>query len=160
MKQVNTGRKRQNGFTLIEILLYLGLFSLVVGGLLFMTYGVIEGSGRIQSKVSIHEEAAFLIQKFNWALTGATSISVLSSTTLQVMKPSLLTQSPLVFALNSGDLTLTRNGMATTTLNSASIAVTNLVFTYIPSGNGVQIHFTLSNLSQGGKFDFTKYLRL
>ena len=74
----------QKGFTLIEILIYLGIFSFVIGGLLYVIYGMIQGSSKLQSGVVIEEEAAFLLRKFDWAMVGASDITVPSTGRLEI----------------------------------------------------------------------------
>lgn len=154
----------KKGFTLIEILIYLGLFSFVVGGLLVFTYRVIEGSGDLQSKVALSEEAIFILRKLDWALSGATVISVPSATSLQITKPSLPGgERPLLFALSGENFTLQRGTGAALPLNSESIRVTALNFTYEAASGGVpaslRTEFTLSNMSETRSFDSTTHLR-
>ncbi len=157
-----TNHSCTTGFTLIEILIYISLFSIVVGGLLITAYNVISGSGRLHNKVFINEEAAFMIRKFDWALTGATAISVTSSTKLTITKPSL-SANPLAFSLSSGTLMLVRGVSSSVQLNSASIKVNSLAFTEIPPSGGrpkgVSIQFELANISEKQNFNITRYLR-
>ncbi|MBI3589348.1 MAG: prepilin-type N-terminal cleavage/methylation domain-containing protein [Candidatus Liptonbacteria bacterium] len=150
----------KNGFTLIEVIVYMGLFSLVVGGLLVATYTIIEGSSRLQSRVVVNEEAEFLLRKINWALTGAGAVSVPSASSLQMVKPSLpLVDNPLVFTYDTGNLLLQRGNKSATPLNSASVQVTSVAFTYNSSRKTVRVQITLANLSESQTFDVTRYLR-
>lgn len=155
---------KRDGFTLIEILVYVGLFSIVIGGLLLTAYNVISGSGRLHNKVFINEEAAFIIRKFDWALTGATAIPFISSTTLKITKPSLpVGDNPLTFSLASGMLMFARGVSSSVPLNSASVKVNSLLFTELPpSGSrpkGINIQFQLANISETQDFNVTRYLR-
>ncbi len=156
---------KRGGFTLIEVLIYIALFSLVAGGLLLTTYVVIENSGRIENKVIVSEEGAFLLRKFDWALTGADSISVPSETELKLTKPDLPAgENPVAFSLGSGEILLKRGGGGMVPLSSAGVSVTSLIFTRIPPTGGkpaaAQIEFTLKSGSYSQTFGFTKYLRI
>ncbi|MBU6501032.1 MAG: prepilin-type N-terminal cleavage/methylation domain-containing protein [Patescibacteria group bacterium] len=156
MKPLN----KTGGFTLIEIIIYIALFTLVVGGMLLTTYAVVGGSGNLQSKVFINEESVFIMRKLNWALTGAISIVPNASTlTITQLNPP----SPLVFALNGDGLTLSIGGGPAERLNSQSVQVISLSFINIPpSGSkpaGVEAQFTLKNLNETQSFDVTTYLR-
>ena len=149
---------QKDGFTLIEIIVYMALFSLVVGGFLIVTYGIIQGAGRVQSKIELNEEGEFLIRKFDWAVSGGSSV-ITSATTLQVTKQSLpAAENPLVFSLNSGNLLLKRGG-STSTLNTADVTVATTSFSYNAASGTVRMQFTLSNLSETQSFDVTRYLR-
>lgn len=159
------GRARlRTGFTLIEILIYIGLFSLVIGGLLFSVYGMIQGSSRLQKNVVINEEATFLLRKLDWALMGASAIVVPSSDRLEVTKPSLVpSENPLVFTLASGRVMLARGAGSAVPLTSASVSVSPLVFTEIPAVGpkpaALTAQFTLTHALESRTFETTKYLR-
>ncbi len=165
MNPVITTNQNREGFTLIEVLIYISLFSLVAGGLLLTTYVVIENSGRIENKVIVSEEGSFLVRKFDWALTGASSIttsSVFSEIKLEVTKPT--GESPVVFSLGSEEILMKRGGGETVPLSSAGVSVTSLIFTRIPPAGGkpaaARIEFTLKSGGYGETFSFTKYLKV
>ena len=147
------------GFTLIEILIYIGLFTLIIGGLLFVIYGMIQGSSRLQGKVVIEEEAAFLLRKLDWALTGASDVSVPSADRLEITKPA----EGLVFTLEDGSLMLARNGGGAVRLNTESVNIPTLTFTEIPAEDSrpaaVTAEFTITYFSESKTFETTKYLR-
>ena len=149
---------KRGGFTLIEILMYLGIFLFVIGGLLLTIYTVIGGSGRLQSRVFVSEEAVFILRKFDWALTGASAISVPSSDKLIITRPDFPPEeNPLTFSWNAGSLTLARGTGSSVRLNSASVDVISLVFT--EKSSTLESQFMLANLSQNQTFKFSKYLR-
>ena len=154
MRAITKENENNSGFTLIEIIIYLGLFSIVVGGFLLITYGLVQGSGQSQSKAALNEEMAFLLGKIEWALTGASSLQV------QVPSPSVLEISPgVTFTFDSGAQTLSFSSVQ---LNSDSVTVTNLTFTEYTAAekpDGIAIEFTLSNLNESVNASSTKYLR-
>ncbi|SRR6266481_2305729 len=155
---------KRDGFTLIETIIYLGLLMLVIGGLLIVTYQIIESTSRNQLKVDVGEEGAFLIQKIEWGMSGATAISVPASTTLQITKSGIpAAQNPLLFTLNSQNLELKRGSNASTPLNSKSVSVTSIVFTDIPAfqniPEAVQATITLKSQTYSQSFDTKIYLR-
>jgi hypothetical protein len=77
----------QTGFTLIETLLYIGLFVFIMGAIVMTTYNMIAASDKTQYRSLIHNEAQFVIRKLNWLLNDATSVSI-SGSTLTVITPS------------------------------------------------------------------------
>src|SRR3989344_9023228 len=62
------------GFTLIETLVYLGLFSILIGGALVAAFGIFESNGRNQTKAMVQEEGQFLAAKIDWVLSGVRSV--------------------------------------------------------------------------------------
>lgn len=64
---------RKKGFTLIETLLYIALFSIILTGIIVISFQIIEGSEKTRQKVIIEEEANFLMRKFAWATSGIRS---------------------------------------------------------------------------------------
>ncbi len=144
----------QKGFTLIEVIIYIALFSIVIGGGMIAAYEIIQSTDSGTNHVIVEEEANFLLRKINWALSGATSpLSSLPASSLTVTKSG----TPYIFDLNSNNLRI--NNII---LNSSSIKVSNLTFSS-PGSNGVTTSFTLTT-QQNGKnitesFFTTKYLR-
>src|SRR5258708_4700865 len=62
--------KSGKGFTLIETIIYLGLFALVMSGIIVSAYALVETAGRNQAKAVLQEEKDFLVAKINYALAG------------------------------------------------------------------------------------------
>lgn len=153
------------GFTLIETIIYLALFTIIVGGGMVATYQVIEGTVASYNYLVLQEEANFLFRKINWALTGSTVITV-NSSALIVSKLISGMYTQLTFAPDGTAITLQRTG-APVALNSDSIFVSNLVFSDIPAAGakprGITTSFTLTTAQNGRvatqSFSTTKYLR-
>ena len=148
---------KQKGFTLIESIIYIALFSIIIGGGLVATYQIIQSVEASQNHVILQGEANFLFRKIQWALTGATAVDSPNTYTLNITKGSTL-----IFTKNGENLTL--NG---TTLNSSSIIVNLFSITKV-TGSGARpdsviVNFTLSTFQNGKvasqSFSMTKYLR-
>ena len=77
-------KNKQQGITLIEVLVYLGLFAVLMSGIITATYTLLQGSRSNENAVAIQEEGTFLMRKINWELTGAASVSTIGANTLIV----------------------------------------------------------------------------
>jgi prepilin-type N-terminal cleavage/methylation domain-containing protein len=66
----------QQGFTLIEMVIYIALFSLIMSGAIVSIYGILGSSSRNATKAMIQEEGSFLLGKVDWILTNAQDASV------------------------------------------------------------------------------------
>jgi hypothetical protein len=56
------------GFTLLETLIYLVLFTFLIGGGFLAVYQIIESSGSIREKTAREAEADFIFRKIDWIL--------------------------------------------------------------------------------------------
>jgi type II secretory pathway pseudopilin PulG len=146
------------GFTLLEVLIYLALFAFIISGALVGVYQIIDSTDKISAKIFVEQEGNFLLRKIDWALIGASS-STVSALGLSIIRPDLPGQSPLLFSTSTDasglHLQLARGSVATSTLNSDNIAITDLQFTQLSSPDGVTASFKIN----GRQFETTKYLR-
>jgi type II secretory pathway pseudopilin PulG len=69
-------KKKDNGFTLIETLIYSLLFTLVLGSIIFFVYVVIVSGDKLRNTIELVENAKFMEQKIKWALSGASTINI------------------------------------------------------------------------------------
>ena len=160
-----------DGFTLIEALMYLALLTLLIGGAGAASYSMIESAGRNQMKAMLQEEGDFLVAKINWALSSVASVEIpavgLSGTSLSVTKLDGAIGTVLI-TLAGSDMTLKRGSNAPQVLNNTNVSVNNLYVTHLYGGGtnpeSVQATFTLSTKTPNGMvlsgdFSATNYLR-
>jgi len=161
--------KINDGFTLIETVIYIAILSIVIGGGIVSAFYIIDSGQKNKIGVNIQAEGNFLLRKIEWAMTGAASISVVSPSRLSIIKDTTTgfppLQNPLVFSLVGSNLQLTRGAGMATNLNSSNVAVSlvnGVVFTATAGTSaGVTISFILSsgNPVKSQTFTVTKYLR-
>lgn len=151
------------GFTLIETLLYFGLFAMLAGGGIAATYGIIVSTARSADRVAIASEADFLSAKVDWMLAGLAASDVMSPTsgasgTLEVSRSG----TTLRLEARETDATLTRGAGTASVLNGGGVHVSALRFTRSVGPDAVTTSFTLSASSSGPVvsqgFTFTNYL--
>lgn len=122
----------QRGFTLIEALIYIGLFTIVVGGLITASYGFFESLDRNQTRAILQAEQDFLIAKIDWALDGAQSVSVPSSSRVSVTKWDVSAGDPIQVCAAGTDVRILRGAGTCSTagaiLNNTNVTVSNLTF--------------------------------
>ncbi len=137
------------GFTLIETLIYIVLFSIIIGGGMIAAYQIVEGTERTESKTILEQDANFILRKINWVLTGAISVDT-SGTVLNVDSIS--------FALTGPGLTM--NGFP---LNSSRVKISGSFQIITDLVKPKKIITTFTATSSDGKisqqFTSTKYLR-
>lgn len=153
--------KARAGFTLIEMLVYIALLSLLIGGTLLAVYNLLTDVGTLRGKVNTDEEANFVLRKIDWALIGANSAAVASPVAgssgplLQVTK-SGFTSNPIKIDLNSASssVRLSRGGGSFLPLSTANAAITSLNFDRTTPGI-IRTTFVVN----GRSFELVKYLR-
>ncbi len=181
---VRRAGESQGGFTLIEVLVYLSLFAIILGGAIIAAYSVFESSGRNQTSAMVQEEGDFLIGKVSWALSGAEAVNlpavnsagsilsvnkvtgVNSFTGQTTVTPIVVDMDPVVLT----DIRITEGANPPQTLNNTNVQVSGLQFDHeSASGDGLQpesvaASFTVSARTPNGAIisrDFSKttYIR-
>ena len=163
--------KSDKGFTLMETLVYLALFSLLFGGAIVSAYNMFEGFSRGQTHIMMQEEGNFLIGKINWAISGAKSIEIPATgsngDTLSVTKWTS-SLNPVIIKLNGNDLTISLSGNPEEILNNTNVSISNLNFRQVYEGGtnprSVSFEFMLTSRTPNGmlisqKFSATAYIR-
>lgn len=133
----------QKGFTLIEVLIYVVLLSLIIGGSLGITSQILKASGQNSGKLATQQEANFVLQKIDWALTGATTLNT-------TISPSVLTTPKGIFTFTLATGILDLGG---TRLNSSNAPISALLFKQ--NGNVASTTLTMNNTY----FESAKQLR-
>lgn len=166
----------KTGFTLIETIVYIGLFAILISGVVATAYSLIEGGNRNKAAISIQEEGTFLNRKINWALSGASDVCVTvdnippcittssGGNTLTITRPDLGAQSPLVIIGNGMMVTIARGvGGLAVQLNSDRFPVSypalGSMFVIVPAINGRPASITSGFVIQSKPFIFRTYLR-
>lgn len=120
------------GFTLIESLIYIALFTIIVGGLFASAFGFFESMGRNQSRSTLQTEQDFMLAKIDWVLEGAHTVSVPSATSLSVNKWNTGYGNPIQLCLAGSDLRILYGAGTCITagrvLNGGDVTVSNLTF--------------------------------
>jgi prepilin-type N-terminal cleavage/methylation domain-containing protein len=159
--------RAQKGFTLIETLVYLALFTVVMGGGLTAVYGIIESESRSSGQVELAEEANFLLAKIDRLLAdadaaagGVVAPSVGAGPALTVHVFGEATSVSL--ALSGTNMVLIRGVGPPTALSGGMVAVTDLEFVRTSRRgrpDAITASFTLSGASAKERFEITRYLR-
>ncbi len=141
----------QRGFTLIETLVYLAIFSMVIGGIVSATYLLLQSSGKVQTNAMLLQEEQFLMATFE-RLVGQSTSATVSSGVLTLSGPNTIGLSGTNLELNS------------VALNNTNVRVTRAAFSVSGSPIGVTADITVEANAPNGQIvtysaSTTKYLR-
>jgi type II secretory pathway pseudopilin PulG len=131
----------QRGFTLIEALIYLGLFSILMGGATVAAYNLFDTSVKIGTRTMLQEESDFMMAKIDWALSGAKAVTAPSAgftgSSLIVAKWDTSLGDPMTVAKNGGNLTIAFGTNPAVILNNSNTLVSSVTFNHIQgTGDG------------------------
>jgi len=114
--------KKHQGFTLIEVLIYLALFGILFSGLFVCAFTIIENIGRNDTQIMVLEEGDFLLAKIE------------------------LEANPAAIKENNGFLEI--NGIP---LNNSNTRISGVKFATSSDGGPVTASFTLVAKTSAGK---------
>ena len=140
------------GFSLIETLIYITLFTTVIVFVIASFYQLIDSQNRNRARIETETEGNFVMQKISWALNSLQTINQpavgATSTTLSVNRYNFA-QNPLVFDIASSVVRLSRAALEPIPLTSSNVRVGQLLFAHVSSTatqpEAVQITLNLSS---------------
>ena len=140
----NKIRKTKGGYTLIEILFYIALFSVltlaIINSFITMTKAFKEIS--IQSDLV---QSSLVIERMSREIRQAYGINSIATSDLKLnTKDELDNNETVRFLLSGSDIQLFENDVLTGNLNTPNIQVVNLSFTQITTVNGNAVKISLS----------------
>jgi type II secretory pathway pseudopilin PulG len=156
--------KNQFGFTLVELLLYLGMATILLVGFTLLVPVLLEARLKNEIALEVDEQALQVMTLITQEIRNAESVVSpgvgLSggSLTLDVVNAA---EDPMVFSLNSGALGVTRGGGSFEALTNDKVVVTNLNFknmSLVDTAGSVRVEFDLeyANNSNRAEFEYGK----
>jgi archaellum component FlaF (FlaF/FlaG flagellin family) len=139
------------GFTLIETIVYLALFTMIIGGFVSASYSLSENAGRNQTKAMLQDEEDFIVGKILSSLESANAISLPgSSSSGSALNFTTYAGGSVTVSL-SGSNVIWNGGVMP--LNNANVSLTQLTFTHTGSGTNpesVQVDITANAKTPNG----------
>lgn len=136
--------KKNNGFTLIELILYMAIVTIVMGALIPFAWNVIEGSAKSSVEQEVSSQARFVSERIKYEIRNATAInSPIAGASSNVLN---LNSSPAtIIDLSSEKTRISKDGGTNyTNLNSNDTSVSGLTFTSYESTDGKTKHIKFS----------------
>ncbi len=150
----------KSGFTLVEVLVYIALFSILVSGVLVSVYTMLESSGRDGTQTMMLEEGNFLLDKIGWVVSDVQIINSpaqnTTGTTLSVTPWDTSVGNPVVVCVGAQHMTIRYGTGVTQQLNNTNVWLTDASFTHVvQNGEGtvpesVTATFTLNTRTPQG----------
>lgn len=129
---------KNRGFTLLETILYIGLFSLLLTSALTVMWQLVRSMDDTTKHSTIIEEGNFVLRKINRALTNTTFIaqpSLATPTTTTFVLTQTGSSKPITIRFNaaSSSVEMQENDRVFEPLTTSNVSVGELMFTYEPA---------------------------
>lgn len=160
-KSLTKKRQKKNGFTVLELLLYIGLFSIILLGVSAFLYLLLSARVKHETMTEVEQQGAIAMQWITQAVRNAEEINNPSrSNTADTLTLELPTdaQDPTEFRLRNGALTTREDDGAEIALTSNDVTVSSVQFTNTSLANtpgSVRIQFTITHVNTSGRFEYT-----
>lgn len=148
--------KTEYGFTLIELILYMAIVTIVMGALIPFAWSVIGGSVKSSVEQEVSSQARFVSERIKYEIRNANAISSISALSIDLNTD---TNATTVIDL-SGEKVRIKYGAGGTpvNLNSNDTKVTSLAFTDYGSADGktkhIQFTFTIDDNYTGSRQEY------
>jgi len=140
----------KNGFTLLEVLLYIAITATMLGGLVIFMALLTQARVKDQTITEVTAGGTQLLQFITQAVHNASAVSVVDSSTFAI-SDAAGNQSTIAL---SGAAVEWRANQAVVPLTSNKIIVNKLVFTPVGEGNqAVRIELILASFNPSGRIE-------
>ncbi len=156
-------QRKTKGFTLVEVLLYIALFSMLMSGVVLASFQLLSSAHLSDKSVRVQQEGDFVLRKLDWVLNGV-SVQVVPnkvspySSTLQVVSATNASF-VVTFAPQPHSITLSQNGAPPVPLTTPNVIVSALQFHYLKAIGAKPEGIEASTTINGADFYIKKYLR-
>ncbi len=156
--------KDNRGFTLVELLLYVGLLSMVIFSAALFLSLILQSRMKNQVVAEVEQQGVLAVMRIMQVVRNSTLINTpavgSSGSTLSVNLPQAAL-SPTVFVLSGGTITMTEGVGTAVSLTNNLVSVTGLIFSNVSRASTpgtVRIQFTISYINNSGRneFDYSK----
>lgn len=135
-------------FTLIETIIYIALFSFIMGGVLLSVYGMTQSGDQFATKNLTANEGGFVIAKIDWALGSLGSITTPSSGYGNTLTITRNDGTQVDVRLTSGVVEMRVGGGSYIPLTTSNLQVTSLGFARLSgTPSGIEASTTINGIT-------------
>lgn len=139
--------RKQAGFTLVEILLYIGLTALVVTAIVIFGWNVMFAGAKNNTKQELNQAMRFATERIGLEVRGASGINALSASSLSLESPDS-SRNPTVIDLDNGRIRIgwgaggTCPAASPCPLTPSDVTISSLNFIDLSQGNAQTVRFS------------------
>lgn len=149
------------GFTLIEMLLYVAIISILITAMISFSWDAIYGGVRSSTEQEVNQNTRLAAKRILYEIRNASGVNIVSGSTLN-LSSSDSSRNPTVIDVSGGRLRIGygASGPCPTSspcyLTSNQVTVSNLIFTNLSSSPYENIKFSITVEATGGVQEFNK----
>lgn len=135
--------KAKSGFTIVELLVYMGLSTIFLGVLTDIFIAILDSKIESEATSAVEQDSRFILTRLSYDAERASTMSA-SSNLIMTIGGSTYT-----YSISGNNLTLNGDN-----LNSSETKISNLTFQQLGNPGGkpsVQVKFTATSVSQRSK---------
>lgn len=153
MKNLNR-KQLQSGFTLLELILYIGIVTILLNALVPFAWNMIEGGVKSATEQEVFTQGQYVADRITFEIRNASDITSVSPTQISLAEASSVTN-PTIISLNAGVINMKQGSATPIALNSVNTTIPSLTFTNYTSADSktknIQFVFTIkANYSGAG----------
>lgn len=146
----------KKGFTLIETLIYIGLFTILMGAGFYTAFALIQSGQQLDTKTVTNSELDFVLRKIDWAISGINTINTPSSGYSSTLSVTKYDGTTIQLRQNGEKIEIKEGSSSFLPITTDNVKVASLSFQYI-SGNPAGIIATTT--INGITATTSKYIR-
>lgn len=154
--------KKQSGFTLVEVILYIGLVSLFAVSLTAFLGFFTQAKNKSSTIEEVNQQAVFISSYVEQLIRDSDSITLPAKTTsagtLILTSTKFPARSPIAISTSSGKLVVSEAGGGSVQISSDKVTISNLSFTNLSQAStdgNIRYQFQVSYNNPNGKNEFT-----
>lgn len=148
-------QKQNKGFTLIELILYIAILTIMMNALIPFAWNIIQAGAKSSTEQEVFSTARYVSERIKYEIRNASGINSVSANSISLTE-LVAANNPTVIDLSANQVRIKLGASSPVVLNSTNTKVTDLTFTnYTSSDNKTKnIDFTLTvtgNYSSAGQ---------
>lgn len=152
--------QRQSGFTTVEIILYVGLTTLILGAVATFYSMILQSRIRNETVAEVDQQGIMAMQMMTQSIRNATASAAPivggSGVTLSLTATDSA-KNPTIFSLNNGTLQMQEGTTTALPLTTSRVIASNLTFTNLSrasSSASVRIQYTITHRNPTSTYNY------
>ena len=126
------GMRSRKGFTLIELVIYTGIFSMLIAAMVFLMRTASDSHARVRTALVLQADLRFALSRMSSYVRAGDWVSLPSTTSGTTLEISFASSSPAFdptrVMTTDGVVTVTRGGGSALAITNSAIDITSLTF--------------------------------
>jgi type II secretory pathway pseudopilin PulG len=153
--------KNSQGFTFIELLIYISIVATMMTAIIPFAWNVIGSSSKSSTEQDVFSQARFVSERIKYEIRNSLGINSVTSTQLVLCETNgSCATNPTTITFSSPNITIADKGAAAVNLNSTDTTISGFTFTNYTSSDNKTKHigftFTVSDSSTESTLDFVE----